>query len=106
MKAIIIDIALDLSLLRRSQGVELSETYFIQGLGIAVSSPTLLLHATILLGSPDEMMQAAGVDDRSYSVRHGGLEHSGFASPPSAYSRIASSSFTRDFTVKHGRCQC
>jgi hypothetical protein len=48
MKAIIIDIALDLSLLRPSQRVKPSETYLIQGLGIAVSSPTLLLHATIL----------------------------------------------------------
>ena len=81
MKAIIIDIiiiALDLSLsLRRFQGVELSETHFIQGLGIAVSSPTLLLPCNYPLGSPDEMLQAAGVDDKSYSVRHGMEEHRG-----------------------------
>ena len=106
MKAIIIDIALDLSLLsRRFQGVKPSETYLIQLLltwDFRLES-TATPPCNYPLGSPDEMMQAAGIHDRSYSVRHGGAQR--ITSPRSAYSRIASSSFTRDFAVNYGRCQ-
>lgn len=77
MKAIIIDIALDFSLLsRRFQGVKLSETQYTQ---LLVTWDYCRLESTATpcnypLGSPDEMMQAAGIDDRSYSVRHGGAQ--------------------------------
>ena len=103
MKAIIIDIALDLSLLsRRFRGVKPSETYLIQLLltwDFRLES-TATPPCNYPLGSPDEMMQAAGIHDRSYSVRHGGAQRIACFSAPGTFAYRVQT-FTRDFDVNY-----
>jgi len=112
MKAIIMDLTLNFHVLiietfSQSQS---SETSFYPGTcGDCRLQPGDAPPCNYPLASPDEMMQAAGIDDRSYSVksvRHGGGAQriACFSAPGIFAYRVQT--FTRDFTVNFGRCQC